>query len=273
VWGVPVLLLEPWLLKKGAPSLLGDLAAGRPDRIVRLLLAGLACGLFWEAANFLAGGKWIYTVPGLASGKLFEMPIPGFLGFAPFGWACWTMARALAQVGLLPEWEPQAAAPAEDAQPTAKMSRGVRNSLLVWTVLACGIALEGMDRLTVDSRTPRPEAVPGIPAGIAEYARRHGKTDVRGLLALVDEGRMHVPGASSEAEVALLRERCRLILTRGIGTDNARRLDIVGVRTLDQLAAEAPRSLTRKLYGAERGWWPRERRVAVWIEAARDGTR
>jgi hypothetical protein len=214
------------------------------------------------------------------------------------------------QTGLLPDWEvprppaPPAAAtpgapapksedapeidddgsrgdgtgPADDAPkrvqaPAAGLSSGVRMSLIAWTVLSCGLVLEAMDRLTVDSRTPRPEQVPGIPSGVAEYARRHGQNDVRGLLGLVEEGRMHIPGESSEREVALLRERCKLVLLRGLGTDNARRLDAVGVRTIDDLAAEQPRSLARKLQGAERGWWPRERRVAVWIDAAVDAKR
>jgi hypothetical protein len=47
LWGIPILLLDPWLHRGGGPSLLGDLAGGRPGRILRLLAAGLACGLFW----------------------------------------------------------------------------------------------------------------------------------------------------------------------------------------------------------------------------------
>jgi hypothetical protein len=260
------------------------------------------------------------------------MPLPGFLGFAPFALACWTIARSLVQVGLAPDWEmsrppaaPPAGAPAKPAlaaavpaapdasdaagtseeeadrvaperglgsagkaaddepdgdalgaeppagaeSPRSGLSPGARLSMIAWAVLSCGLVLEAMDRLTVDSRTPRPEQVPGIPDGVAEYARRHGRTDVRGLLALVEEGRMHIPGESSVREVALLEERCRLVLLRGIGTDNARRLDAVGIRTIDELAAEQPRSLARKLRSAERGWWPRERRVTVWVDAAR----
>jgi hypothetical protein len=278
LWGVPVLLLEPWLRRRGDTSLLGELEAGRTDRVLRLLVAGMVCGLFWESANFLAGGRWIYTVPGFQNGKLFEMPFLGFVGFPPFALACWSMARALVAVGLLPDWdappEPVASEPAEDSVRPAKggLSRGTRISLVAWTVLAAFAVLEGMDRWTVDSRTARPEDVPGIPDGVAQYAHRHGYHDVRGLVTLIDEGRLHVPGASSEQELAKLRETCRLVLLRGIGTANARRLEAVGVHTVDELATRDGSSLAKALQGAEAGWTPKPRRVEVWVQAARQAT-
>jgi hypothetical protein len=105
VWGIPVLLLEPWLRRGDGPSLARDLSEGRPARAMRLLLAGMACGLWWEAANTIAGGKWIYTVPGLDALRPFEMPLFGFIGFAPFALCLWAMARALVRLELLPDWE------------------------------------------------------------------------------------------------------------------------------------------------------------------------
>ena len=117
LWGVPVLALEPWLYRRGGESLLRDLEAGRAGRIVRLLLAGLACGVFWEVANHLAGGKWIYTVPGLDRLKWFEMPPLGFLGFPPFALCCWCISRALVELGLLPDWE-RRPAPVTEEPPT-----------------------------------------------------------------------------------------------------------------------------------------------------------
>ena len=315
LWIVPVLLLEPWLARRGGPSLLADLADGKPGRMFRLLIAGMICGLFWETANSLAGGRWIYTVPGMPTGKLFEMPVLGFLGFPPFALACFSMARALVQVGLLPEWEvtrprkaraeklaaekaaAQAAATAQEAttatqpattppvegeappesaspEPVAVGPPSVaRLSLLAWAVLASFLMLEGMDRWTVDSRTPRPENVPGIPDGVAQYAHGHGKHDVRGLLEIIDAGALHVPGASSEAEIQALRERCRLVMLRDIGTANARRLGAVGVNSVADLASRDPVALAKALRGVEAGWWPRARRVRVWVDAAKDAVR
>lgn len=66
---------------------------GRDDRrrLVSLLLGGLVCGLLWEFWNFWAGARWVYTFPMFQDRKLFEMPLPGFLGFPPFAVECFLM--------------------------------------------------------------------------------------------------------------------------------------------------------------------------------------
>ena len=264
LWAVPTLLLEPWLYRRGNHSLLRDLEEGRPGRILRLMLAGLCCGLFWEAANFFPGGKWIYTVPWVGSFKMFEMPVAGFLGFAPFGLACWSIARALVEVGLLPEWTKKT-----DAAPSRVLGFKRKQAIYGATALACLLTLAAMDRWTIDSTIPRPENVPAIPDGIAEYARKQGHRDVRGLLQLIDEGKLYIPGESSAQLLAGLTERCRLVLLRGIGTENAQRLYLAGVRTRADLAAREKNELVQALSALnERGWRPSPRRVDVWIKAA-----
>lgn len=81
VWGATLGVPDVINYYNGAPSILGDLEEGRPGRLYRLLIGGMIAGLVWEGLNYWARCKWIYTVPGLESVKLFEMPIPGFLGF------------------------------------------------------------------------------------------------------------------------------------------------------------------------------------------------
>ncbi|MGH9324558.1 MAG: hypothetical protein ACRD3V_32325, partial [Vicinamibacteria bacterium] len=81
VWGSVTFLLDPWNYRRGARSLLGDVESGNVATLLRLLLAGLLCGLVWESFNFFSPQKWIYTVRGLDEVKLFEMPLLGFLGF------------------------------------------------------------------------------------------------------------------------------------------------------------------------------------------------
>lgn len=265
VWGIPVLLLEPWLFRTGGPSLLRDLTEGRPGRILRLLVAGLGCGVFWESANFFAGGKWIYTVPGFETGKLFEMPFLGFLGFPPFALCCWCMSRALVQAGLMREWDP-------DVEPRAPrgMAKEVRAVALAGTVVFSFVVLEFVDRRTVDSFTGRPEHVPGIPEGVAEYADRHGARDVRGLIRLIDENRLYVPGASSAESIEALADMARLSELRGIGTENARRLRAAGIGSIEDLALIPADEVTARLAALdEPGWEPRAQRVAVWVRAAR----
>ena len=82
-----------------------------------------------------------------------------------------------------------------------------------------------------------------------------------------------MPGASSEREIARLRDTCELVLLRGIGTDNARRLAAVGVHGVDDLAKRDPVALAKALRGVEAGWWPRAGRVAVWVDAAQRSAR
>ena len=75
----------------GAESLRGDLRAQHPWRLINLLVAGLVCGLLWEFWNYWAHTKWIYTVPMPPDLKLFEMPLPGYLGFPAFAVECFVM--------------------------------------------------------------------------------------------------------------------------------------------------------------------------------------
>ena len=71
--------------------MLGDLEAGRRSRPVALLVSGMACGVLWESWNWLASTRWHYTVPFLGDVRFYEMPVLGFLGFAPFALAVFAL--------------------------------------------------------------------------------------------------------------------------------------------------------------------------------------
>jgi hypothetical protein len=91
VWLGFIFLLEPINYRLGAPSIYRDLEAGRAARLWQLLAAGLLCGVLWEFWNYWAAAKWIYIFPMFQNIKLFEMPLPGFLGFPPFALECFAM--------------------------------------------------------------------------------------------------------------------------------------------------------------------------------------
>ncbi len=91
VWLGFIFLLEPLNYRLGAPSIYRDLEAGRAARLWQLLAAGLICGLLWEFWNYWAAAKWLYIFPMFQNIKLFEMPLPGFLGFPPFALECFAM--------------------------------------------------------------------------------------------------------------------------------------------------------------------------------------
>ena len=91
VWLGFIFLLDPINARLGGESLLADLHADRRDRLVNLALSGLLCGVLWEFWNYWSRAKWHYTVPIMENMKLFEMPLPGYLGFAAFAIECFTM--------------------------------------------------------------------------------------------------------------------------------------------------------------------------------------
>ena len=105
VWAFGFLLPLPLFMGrlKGCP--VQALVSGRPGRFLRILVAGLLCGLVWEFLNFFARTRWIYTVPLFEEAKLFEMPPLGFLGFPPFALECTVIYGMLVALRLAPEVE------------------------------------------------------------------------------------------------------------------------------------------------------------------------
>ncbi|MBW1770859.1 MAG: hypothetical protein JRJ17_06805, partial [Deltaproteobacteria bacterium] len=111
VWGAFAFLLEPVCAKFGARSLLVDGQKGEWTSFVRLLLAGIICGGYWELCNYWSLEKWIYTVPFFSEGKFFEMPYLGFLGFPPFCLQCFVMINALYLLRSGRHWDLEAGRP------------------------------------------------------------------------------------------------------------------------------------------------------------------
>ncbi len=91
VWTGFVMLLEPIVYSSNGDSLLRDLENGILKRILSLFAAGFVCGFLWEFWNYWAASKWVYTAPFMQDIKIFEMPVIGFLGFAPFAWEYFAM--------------------------------------------------------------------------------------------------------------------------------------------------------------------------------------
>jgi hypothetical protein len=91
VWLGFIFLLDPVNAALGAESILGDSRRGHTHRLINLSLSGLLCGVLWEFWNYWARAKWHYTVPIMEDLKVFEMPIPGYLGFPAFAIECFTM--------------------------------------------------------------------------------------------------------------------------------------------------------------------------------------
>ncbi len=91
VWMGFVFLLDPLNRRLGLPSIEADLENGRWNWFLCLFLSGWTCGWLWEFWNYWASAKWIYIFPMAQNWKIFEIPIPGYLGFFPFAVECFTM--------------------------------------------------------------------------------------------------------------------------------------------------------------------------------------
>ncbi|MBS1269499.1 MAG: hypothetical protein MAG794_00450 [Gammaproteobacteria bacterium] len=96
IWVAPLLILAGLLEQAGINTGVGHLLRGDWGPIVTLAVAALICGFFWELWNIYALPKWTYQVPWVDRFKLFEMPLAGYLGYLPFGPACWMFWLLLA---------------------------------------------------------------------------------------------------------------------------------------------------------------------------------
>lgn len=254
VWGGVTLLVDPWVRARDpSRSLLADLERGEPGRILRLLAGGAGIGLLWELFNLGARGKWIYTVPGLEGLKLFEMPVLGFLGFPFFALEAFAVWQALVLAGL--------AVPPEGAPRRAPPYARAAAALVALAFAATMIA--AMHVGTISSVAPTLEALGIEPAAAA----RAGIGDPWGLAA-AEPGEVARETGVEEARSRRWVERARLATLRGIGAENARRLETLGIGSVEALAAADPGRLAARLTAAGAPVEPA--RVRIWVRAARD---
>jgi hypothetical protein len=231
---------------------------------MRILLAGMACGIIWEFLNAFARTRWIYTVPFLEDLKFFEMPPLGFLGFPPFALECVVMYGMLVAFGLAPAVEGM------------EMRKGTKKPGSYIAVLAGGLALaagclvlEGMERYNIGSHTPRPDRL-ALPAAVLTLAGNSGIDDCFRLRAYLDNpviGRtLHDDGV----DVGRVRDLLDLTLLRGIGAQSANRLAEIGVDSIADLAEQEASDLAEALSknGTERDVRVLRARAKVWIKAA-----
>jgi len=95
LWVAPFVLITALQTLRGRPTLFAPLRHGDWSRVVRLALAALICGFFWELWNVRSAAKWIYAVPYVQRFHLFEMPLLGYAGYLPFGLECAVIGDAV----------------------------------------------------------------------------------------------------------------------------------------------------------------------------------
>lgn len=275
IWGAVTLLLEPWNYRREPESsLFGDVSRGRYGRIVRLLAGGLVVGLVWEALNAPAATRWIYTVPGLEEGKLFEMPLPGYLGFPVFALDCFVIYQVLVHLGIaVPGWRRERAERRERARRFVPPPRLRTGRVVLGAALAAVFSLlvtAGVDRYTVDSFAPSLEELLGVDAERTEALRDAGIGSVEELTHASPRRLAELLGVEPEHALEMV-EVARLAALRGIGVPNLAALRDARIRSVCDLAtadwAEASSAVRARRADPHAG---RPARVRVWIRAARE---
>jgi hypothetical protein len=84
-WIFAFLIVDALNYSLGYDSFMKDFEKGYAGQLISTIIAGLICGIFWEMWNYWSVSKWVYSVPFFTTGKIFEMPLPGYLGFPVFG--------------------------------------------------------------------------------------------------------------------------------------------------------------------------------------------
>jgi hypothetical protein len=263
IWGF--LLPLPLFARRIERSFLTELGEGKPGRLMRILLAGMICGVIWEFLNYFATIRWIYTVPYLEDLKFFEMPPLGFLGFPPFALECVVLYGVLAGLGI---------APAEEKVGACRPGLKSRRPVAVFACLAglaFGLAtLGGMEEYNIDSYTPRPGDLslpPQVRAVVGEEAYETCFKLERSLQDPVAWALLEKEGV----DVRRLHQLVKLCLLRGMGTAHAGTLAGIGVDGMEALGKQDPGRLSEAITGASSGreWSVMRSRAKVWVKAAR----
>ncbi len=263
VWLALVLITAPANYRRGIDDLLFQFERGEYGPFLRLLLAGLIAGFFWESLNFWARAKWIYTVPFFDELKLFEMPLAGFLGFPPFAVECAVLYRALVWRGLAPAFGAYTVA---TARPFGPALRGVFFAL---AAVFCVATHYYMDRQTTASVRPSLTTLEGLDPPVRALLETHRVqylTDLEGW-----QGRglwRQLEGELTPEQLAELQRTSRLYLHQGIGAEYGNLLWQAGIRSTEELGRLSAETVLQRLSAAPHQRLPTLAQVRVWVRRA-----
>ncbi len=273
IWVGFIFLLEPFNYRFGGKSLLGDLEEGNPRKIYLLLIAGLICGLLWEFWNFWAPSKWVYTVPFFDRAKGFEMPFLGFLGFPPFAVQAYVMYNFISLFRSKRGWE--------ESTYRLNMEKKTRFLTSGLTAILIGsfsiLIFRAIDTNTVDSYYPRLEDAYWIEPQYQEELPKVG-------IPTLEDLKLKTRDKKERDELALRLvipketliqwvEKAYLVQLKGLGVENLRLLQEVGINSIFALASEDPDKLYDKIEQDVPGRVPRKAKIRIWVREARKKVR
>jgi len=275
VWGSLTFLVDPWNYRCGARSILAEFERGHLGVVVRLLVAGLLCGLVWESFNFLAPQKWIYTVRGLEELKLFEMPVLGFLGFPALALDAFAAYGALAYLFHANRTWEHPDEVSQRLEPRAPLATRAFAAMLPLHLVFWGVV--GLLAMTTNVGSlqlelEHLETLP--PGGVATLEAQEIRRPRHLLPALEEPGRRDRIRESLELTddgMKELYEETRLLTHKGIGHHHGAHLRRLGYRRVEDLRGADVEALYAKLEAARDGArFPalRPSMVRVWVLGA-----
>ncbi len=264
VWGAPLGIPLVINRRVGAQSLLRDLELGQPGRLARLLAGGLIAGGLWESLNFWAHTKWVYTVPGFETGKIFEMPWLGFVGFPVLSVASFSLYALwchIARGGR--HWEL-----ADDVQPIVRSThRAVAMAaLLVFSVTATLVPL-------TPAITVRPTLSDIDSLSLRQRQRlRQSQWSTPERLAVANPFVVEAETGVPRSALAPSWHYAQMMVHRGMGDVGARWLAQRDILTIAELGESDADALVAQLTPEEmQSLGIREDHIRVWVWGARGG--
>ena len=91
VWLSAFLIIEPINILMKNNSIFDYTASGEWRTVLALAFGCLICGFFWEMWNYYSYPKWKYDLPMLNTLHVFEMPLPGYIGYLFFPFELFTI--------------------------------------------------------------------------------------------------------------------------------------------------------------------------------------
>lgn len=270
IWVGFIFLLEPFNYRFGGRSILKDLEEGRPGRIYLLLLSGLICGILWEFWNFWARSKWIYTVPFFEERKGFEMPFLGFLGFPPFALEAYVMYEFISLFRFQRGWE----------ESTYRINLERKTGLLIKILTGCLMVsffiliFRAIDQNTVDSYYPRLKDAYWIAPHYRDELPKAGILSLEDLILKTKDKnerdelalRLLVP----KEELKEWIEKAELVFLKGIGIENLKLLEMVGINSVSNLASGDIDKLYKRMEKIfPNKTIPNKAKLKIWIREAK----
>ncbi len=112
LWVCPTFIMASVLGICGIWTPLTPIRNGNWGPLALIALAGFVQGFLWEGMNYFSAyhhpfatnipGYWIYSIPYVSLGHIFEMPALGFFGYMPYGLFCWMFWIAFAHLLNIP---------------------------------------------------------------------------------------------------------------------------------------------------------------------------